>query len=464
MAPRDILPGTDYAEAIINGIGECQLLIVVFSSGANESPEVRREVERAVSKGKIILPFRIEEITPSKAMEYCLGNTHWLDALTPPLESHLSRLAETVALLLNNQAAVPGSNSSPAPLPKSESNESGYEYRSEHELFGFPLVHIVTGLPLVNGIRPGARGLIAIGDSPRGIIAIGGFAVGGIALGAFSIGVVPIGFLALGIFPAGAVAIGLVASWGLVSMAPIAMGCLAVGYYAAGVYATGKQILTTAVAEPGAAQFFQSWMKPWFHATMATLPRGYQEDTNRFWPMVFYLHGLGEGGYDVEKVLRFGPPKLIAAGKDLPCIVVSPQVPDGYFTFRESNTMLEILEEVTARYRVDQQRVHVTGNSMGAYGAVLLAAREPERFASLTPMCGGVDYVDALRLRNVPIWAFHGEKDPIIPVEESRRLVELVKKIGGNARLTVYPGVGHNCWDRAYDDPALWDWILAQKK
>jgi predicted peptidase len=197
---------------------------------------------------------------------------------------------------------------------------------------------------------------------------------------------------------------------------------------------------------------------------LVQLPRGYEEDTNRFWPMVFYLHGLGEGGYDVEKVLRFGPPKIVAKGKDLPCIVVSPQVPDGYFTFRESNTMLEILEEVTARYRVDKRRVHVTGNSMGAFGAVLLAAREPERFASLVPMCGGVDYVDALRLRDVPIWAFHGEKDPIIPVEESRRLVELVKQIGGKARLTVYPGVGHNCWDRAYDDPALWDWIFAQEK
>jgi predicted peptidase len=197
---------------------------------------------------------------------------------------------------------------------------------------------------------------------------------------------------------------------------------------------------------------------------LVQLPRGYHDDTNRFWPLVFYLHGLGEGGDDVDKVLRFGPPKLIARGKDLPCIVVSPQIPDGYFTFRESNTMVELLDELMLRYRVDKRRVHVTGNSMGAYGAVLLAAREPQRFASLVTMCGGVDYVDSLRLRDVPIWAFHGEKDPIIPVEESRRLVRLVNEIGGSARLTIYPDVGHNCWDRAYEDPALWDWMLARKK
>jgi hypothetical protein len=271
MAPRDILPGTDYAEAIINGIGECQLLIVVFSSGANESPQVRREVESAVSKGKIILPFRIEEITPSKAMEYCLGNTHWLDALTPPLESHLSHLAETVTLLLSNQSASSAPQPAAAPLRKLEAGDVGYQYRSEHELFGMPLVHIAVGLPLVNGRRPGARGLIAIGDSPRGIIAIGSFAVGIIAMGGFSIGLVPIGFLAVGIFPAGAVAFGLVASWGLISVAPVAVGCVVAGYYTAGVYAMGKRVLTYAVSDQEAVRFFQSWVKPWFHAIMATL-------------------------------------------------------------------------------------------------------------------------------------------------------------------------------------------------
>ncbi len=197
---------------------------------------------------------------------------------------------------------------------------------------------------------------------------------------------------------------------------------------------------------------------------LVQFPRGYHEDTNRVWPTVFYLHGIGEWGSDMNKVVRFGPPRLMVEGRDLPFIVVSPQLPQGYFAFRESNHMLRLMDEVTARYRVDRRRVHVTGNSMGAYGAVLLAAREPERFASVVPVCGGVDYVDALRLRDVPMWAFHGEDDPIIPVAESRRMVELVRGIGGKARLTVYPGVGHNSWDRAYNEPELWQWMLAQRK
>jgi predicted peptidase len=197
---------------------------------------------------------------------------------------------------------------------------------------------------------------------------------------------------------------------------------------------------------------------------LVQLPRGYEDDTNRVWPLVFYLHGIGEWGDDLKKVLRFGPPRRVAEGHDLPCIVVSPQVPKGYFWFRESNAMLHVLDEVTSRYRVDKRRVHATGNSMGAFGAILLVAREPERFASLVPVCGGVDYVDSLRLRNVPIWAFHGEEDPIIPAEESRRLVRLANEVGGAARLTLYPGVGHNCWDLAYSDPDLWKWMLAQVK
>lgn len=101
IAPRDILPGLEFGEAIIDGIVECKILLLVFSSKSNESPQVKREVERAVSKGKIIIPFRIEEILPTKAMEYALSNTHWLDAITPPLETHIATLTSTIIRLLD---------------------------------------------------------------------------------------------------------------------------------------------------------------------------------------------------------------------------------------------------------------------------------------------------------------------------------------------------------------------------
>jgi hypothetical protein len=101
IAPRDVLPGMEYGSEIMKAIGACRILILVFSSYANTSPHVRREVERAVSKVKIIIPFRVEEVLPTDAMEYCLGNTHWLDALTPPLEEHIATLITTVKTFLN---------------------------------------------------------------------------------------------------------------------------------------------------------------------------------------------------------------------------------------------------------------------------------------------------------------------------------------------------------------------------
>lgn len=100
IAPRDVIPGVEYGDALLTAITECHVFLLVFSSHADGSPQVRREVERAVAKGKIILPFRIEEVLPSKALEFCIGNTHWLDALTPPLEAHLARLVPTVQHLL----------------------------------------------------------------------------------------------------------------------------------------------------------------------------------------------------------------------------------------------------------------------------------------------------------------------------------------------------------------------------
>jgi hypothetical protein len=103
IAPRDVQPGVEYAESIMRGITNSRIFVLVFSSKTNRSPHVRREVERAVSKGKIIVPFRIEDVLPTESLEFCLSSTHWLDAMTPPLERHLARLAEVVADLLSGK-------------------------------------------------------------------------------------------------------------------------------------------------------------------------------------------------------------------------------------------------------------------------------------------------------------------------------------------------------------------------
>lgn len=107
IAPRDIRPGGEYGGAIIEAIDQCRVMVLIFSSGANSSRQIHREIERAVSKGVPIIPVRIEEVVPTKSMEYFLGAIHWLDALTPPLENHLQRLAETVNALLQVETTVP---------------------------------------------------------------------------------------------------------------------------------------------------------------------------------------------------------------------------------------------------------------------------------------------------------------------------------------------------------------------
>ncbi len=100
IAPRDIEPGSEWGDAIIDAINHSRVLILIFSAHANDSPQIWREVERAVSKGIPIIPLRIENIAPTHSLEFFIGTLHWLDALTPPLENHLRRLVETVKTLL----------------------------------------------------------------------------------------------------------------------------------------------------------------------------------------------------------------------------------------------------------------------------------------------------------------------------------------------------------------------------
>jgi hypothetical protein len=107
IAPRDIMPGTEWGASIIAGIESCQVMVLIFSTHANESAQVRREVERAISKGLTVLPFRVEDVRPAGSMEYALSNTHWLDAFTPPVARQMTMLAETVQNLLGKERITP---------------------------------------------------------------------------------------------------------------------------------------------------------------------------------------------------------------------------------------------------------------------------------------------------------------------------------------------------------------------
>jgi chaperonin GroEL len=132
IAPRDVLAGSEYSESILTAIEQCRAMVLVFSAHANESQHIRREVERAMSKGKVILPFRIQDVLPSGALEFCISNTHWLDALTPPLEAHIETLGDTLSRLLPSLPATGGHAPSIAPRPSAESPTEKAEHQILH--------------------------------------------------------------------------------------------------------------------------------------------------------------------------------------------------------------------------------------------------------------------------------------------------------------------------------------------
>ena len=190
------------------------------------------------------------------------------------------------------------------------------------------------------------------------------------------------------------------------------------------------------------------------------LPRDY--DKEKSWPLMLFLHGAGERGDDLELVKKHGPPKLIAAGKDFPFIVVSPQCPKGRWW--EPMELVALLDEISGKYKVDPDRIYVTGLSMGGFGSWRLAAYAPERLAAIAPICGGGETYWTKEFAHLPVWAFHGAKDTGVPLERSQAMVDALKKSGGDPKFTIYPDAGHDSWTAAYDDPELYKWLLAQNR
>jgi len=197
------------------------------------------------------------------------------------------------------------------------------------------------------------------------------------------------------------------------------------------------------------------------------LPRRYAR--RKRWPMILFLHGSEERGDDLELLKRHGVPRLVDADPSFPFVVVSPQCPMGGRWHLYLGTLEALLDDVLARLAVDRRRIYLTGLSMGGYGTWHLAARFPDRFAAIAPICGGglgsLGFPEKARaLRGVPVWAFHGAHDTSVPVEESQRLVDMLEQAGGDVRLTIYEDAGHDSWTRTYADPRLYQWFLEHRR
>lgn len=193
------------------------------------------------------------------------------------------------------------------------------------------------------------------------------------------------------------------------------------------------------------------------------VPKDYDQDKK--FPLMLFLHGAGERGDDLEKVKSWGPPKIVGKKNDFPFIVISPQCPRSDWWTRRVEGLAQLVKDASKRLKVDTQRVYCTGLSMGGFGTWALCAKYPKLFAAAAPICGGGEVESGKLLKDLPIWAFHGDADKVVKVEKSKEMVDAIKAAGGKkVKLTLYEGVGHNSWSKAYADKKLYDWFLMHRK
>lgn len=179
-------------------------------------------------------------------------------------------------------------------------------------------------------------------------------------------------------------------------------------------------------------------------------------------PIIIYVHGAGSRGTKTSAMAQIGPLNEAANSKLLNAVIVAPQCHKNTW-FDLFHVLTDFIECNINRDIVDKERVYIVGVSMGAYATWQMCMSHPDWFAAAIPVCGGGMYWNAERLKNLPIWAFHGALDNVVLPIESQKMVEAVNKYGGNAKLTLFENDRHNSWDNAFATEDLWDWLLEQK-
>lgn len=207
-------------------------------------------------------------------------------------------------------------------------------------------------------------------------------------------------------------------------------------------------------------------------------------DPGKKYPLILFLHGAGERGTDNEAQLANAEVLALVsdqAAARQPCFLVAPQCPAGtkwvevpWDSKRPHHTpaqpsvpmrlTLELLDSLEREFSIDPARRYVTGLSMGGYGSFDACLRRPGYFAAAMPICGGADDSRAKDMVGTSFWIFHGGNDSVVPVGRSRSIYHLLKAGGANVKYTEYPGVDHNSWTKAYQEPGLPAWLFAQHK
>lgn len=206
-------------------------------------------------------------------------------------------------------------------------------------------------------------------------------------------------------------------------------------------------------------------------------------DTIRKFPLVIFLHGSGERGNDNEAQLKWGV-KNFATDDNMkmhPCFVIAPQCPanagwSNFLNTRNGSALLQknpskpmellisLIHDFVKKFKVDTNRIYITGLSMGGFGTFDAIERYPGLFAAAVPVCGGGDISMAATIKHIPIWVFHGAEDAGVDPALSLNMVEALTKAGAHPGYTQYPEVGHFSWIAAYSDPLMMEWLFRQHK
>jgi predicted peptidase len=190
------------------------------------------------------------------------------------------------------------------------------------------------------------------------------------------------------------------------------------------------------------------------------LPENYAK--KRKWPLVLFLHGAGERGADLNMVAVHGPLKEIAAGRQIPAVVVSPQCPADKWW--DIPTLIALLDDCEKRYRIDPSRILVTGLSMGGYGTWGLFAAQPDRFAAIAPICAGGDVATIPYRDKFPIWAVHGTADGAVPFAAGEAMALMARARGADVKFETIIDGQHDTWTQTYNRDDFWKWLLSQRR
>jgi predicted esterase/DNA-binding beta-propeller fold protein YncE len=197
------------------------------------------------------------------------------------------------------------------------------------------------------------------------------------------------------------------------------------------------------------------------------MPRDTSAVINGKYPLIISLHGIGESGDALWTLKNDGLPSILDGKNTFPFIVVSPQCPSAteWYYDRTDLKLTRLLDSVIARYPVDTNRIYLTGYSMGGIGTLDLSIRNPKRFAALIPIAFRIETGwDLCSIKDISMWAFHGERDDVIPLSSAQSVINTIIRCGGNPTFTTYPDLYHDAWTRTYSNPAIYDWLLTKKK